>query len=289
MTATDDPSSDCDEFGWEDYEGLVGEVVAALGAASGVEIECSGRSCFVEGPPGSRHQVDVLFSLTDGMHRYRTAVSCRWRSEKVDVAHVREWALIVQEARLSKGVIFSRSGFTGDAVQLAESVNVALVELRNPTDEDWGDSITRVRGEVIIDGGLSIWDVHIVGAGSKDSPDGRSSKDRLLMPDLLVFEMPGQSAMALTEVAEQAHLRNPTQEQHVEDFPDGTVMRTPSDPGHHLDGQAVARISFKARARPPRRLEIDVNAEERIWMIMRNLSESRDYTVTTDGEIIEAH
>jgi len=289
LNATDGPCSEADEFGWEDYEELVKDVVAALGASSGVEIECWGRNCFVEGPLGTRNQVDVLLSHSDGMHRYRTAVSCRWRSGKVDIAHVREWSQIVHEARLSKGVIFSRAGFTNDAVRLAQSLNIGLVELRNPTAEDWGDSITRVVGEVIIDGGLRTWDVHIRGAASKGRAGNDSSGDRLRMTLPLVFEAPGQPARMLIQIAEEAYLADPSQEHYVEDFPDGTVARTPADPQHPLDGQAVASVSFKTRSNPPMRLQIDVNAEDSIRMIMRNVSEDRHYKITADGEIIETH
>lgn len=289
MNATDGPNSVSDEFGWEDYEELVKDVVAALGASSGAVIECWGRNCFVEGPPGTRNQVDVLLSHSDGMHQYRTAVSCRWRSSKVDMAHVREWANIVQEARLSKGVIFSRTGFTSDAVRLAKSLNIGLVELRNPTEADWSDSITRVIGEVIIDGGLTTWDVRIRGTASKGTSGDGSSGDRLRMTLPLVFETPGQPARMLLQIAEEAHLADSSQVHYVEDFPDGTVARTPADPQHPLNGQAVASVSFKTRSNPPIRLQIDVNAEDSIRMIMRNLSENRDYRITTDGEIIETH
>ena len=55
----------------------------------------------VEGPPGILNQIDVLTTYSDGLQRYRTAISCRWREKKVRISHVREIALIVQDAHLS--------------------------------------------------------------------------------------------------------------------------------------------------------------------------------------------
>lgn len=159
--------------------------------------------------------------------------------------------------------------------------------MRDPTQEDWGDSITRVIGEVIIDGGLTTWDVHIRGASTKGRPGDDSSGDRLRMTLPLVFEAPGQPARTLMQIAEEAHRADPSQGHYVEDFPDGTVARTPADPQHLLDGRAVASVSFMTRSNPPTRLQIDVNSEGSIRMIMRNLSEDRHHRITADGEIIE--
>ena len=59
------------------------------------------QPCSVEGPPGILNQIDVLTTYSDGIQRYRTAISCRWREKKVRISHVREIALIVQDAHLS--------------------------------------------------------------------------------------------------------------------------------------------------------------------------------------------
>ena len=87
----------------------------------------------MEGPPGSFHQVDVLTSHSDGLHQYRTAISCKKWNKKVGIPIVREFAQIVQDARLSKGVMVSKMGFTGPATTYAESKNIGLVELRETT------------------------------------------------------------------------------------------------------------------------------------------------------------
>ena len=97
---------------WEDYEELVKDIFLALGRASGVAIECWGRSCKVEGPAGVFSQVDVLANHSDGLLLYRTAISCKYWADRVGVKEVRDFAQVVQDARLNKGVMVSKMGFT---------------------------------------------------------------------------------------------------------------------------------------------------------------------------------
>ena len=115
------PTSDADDILWRDYEVLVKDIYQALGQARGVTIECWGSSCKVEGPPGTFHQIDVLTRHSDGLHQYRTAISCKNWNKKVGIPIVREFAQIVNDARLSKGIIVSKMGFTTPAKTYAES------------------------------------------------------------------------------------------------------------------------------------------------------------------------
>ena len=128
-------ASDADDIRWQDYEELVKDIYQALGQASGVTVECWGSSCKVEGPPGVFRQIDVLTRHSDGLHQYRTAISCKYWNNKVGTPIVTEFAKIVQDAGLNKGVIVSKMGFTAPAKTYAESKKVELVELRKPVDK----------------------------------------------------------------------------------------------------------------------------------------------------------
>ena len=279
---------DADDLDWQDYEKLVRDILEVLGQAAGVEVVCWGRSCVVEGPPGSgvRHQVDVLTKHSDGVSEYRTAVSCRRRNRKVEISHVREWASIVQEAALSKGVVVSKSGFTKGAKELAAAKGIGLIELRKPTDEDWGDGITDVRVEVIIDRGLALVDVCFRRAVPiPESSD--EDAERAPLPRLLMVSMPGGDDKTLQELAEEAYKDNPTQEHFELDFPHGTVLITPDEPVHPANGRGVRGMSFRLQSLPPHRFEVSACAEDLIFMIMRDALTNRQYNITTDGEIIE--
>ena len=277
-----------EEFDWQDYEHLVKDISDALGREYGVTVECWGRKCVIEGPPGIRNQVDVLTSHSDGLQRYRTAISCKWRKEKVSIPHVREIALIVHDANLSKGVIVSRNGFTKPAKQLAEAKNIGLIELRKPTDEDWGDSLTEIHIDFEMDMGWELSDIRFRRSVPVLSPDDDRSVEALSIPDPTMIVSPGQDRKTLVELAAEACQRSPDQEQFEIHFPEGTVVSTPSSPGHPGDGIGIAAVSFRLQRIAPLRSEMEFRAEDHIYMIMRDLFENRHYNITTDGEIVEA-
>ena len=107
------------------------------------------------------------------------------------------------------------------------------------------------------------------------------------MPRLLKVSMPGGDDKALVELAEDARRDNPEQEHFELDFPCGTVLITPEDPGHPVNGRAVRGVSFRLQALPPHRLEVAARAKDLIFMIMRDALTNRQHNITTDGEIIK--
>ena len=220
------------------------------------------------------------------MNEYRTAVSCKWRNRKVEISHVREWASIVQDAALSKGVIVSKSGFTKGAKELAAVKGIGLIELRKPTDEDWGDGITDVRVELIIDRGSALFDVCFRRAVPIPESNDESA-EKTPMPRLLKVSIPGGDDKTLEELAEDAHRDNPEQEHFELDLPHGTVLTTPEEPAHPVNGRGVRGVSFRLQALPPHRFEVAASAKDLIFMIMRDALTNRQHNITTDGEIIE--
>ena len=159
-----------DDIRWQDYEELVKDIYQTLGQANGVIIECWGSSCKVEGPPGSLHQIDVLTSHSDGLHKYRTAISCKYWNERVGIPIVRDFAQIVDDAKLSKGVIVSKMGFTAPAKSYAMAKGIGLVELRKPLDKDWDGYIREVHITLMIDR-TEIYDIQFQLTAPKAVPD----------------------------------------------------------------------------------------------------------------------
>ena len=192
----------------------------------------------------------------------------------------------MQDAALSKGVIVSKSGFTKGARALADAIGIGLIELRKPTDEDWGDSITNVRVDVIIDWGFALVDLCF----HRAEPIPESSDEdaeRVTPPRLLKVSIPGEGDKTPKELAEEAHRDNPEQVHFELDFPHGTVLTTPEEPAHPVNGRAVRGMSFRLQALPPHRFEVSTSAEDTVFMIMRDALTNRHHNITTDGRIIE--
>lgn len=121
---------------WKDYEELTKYIYESLGKQVGVKVEGYGSSCKVKGKSGIDHQIDVLTSHTDGVHNYRTGIECKYWKERVNKDIVMKVAEIIEDARINKGIIVSKRGFTTDAISWAAHKNVALVELREIEDGD---------------------------------------------------------------------------------------------------------------------------------------------------------
>ena len=283
-------TADDDDVRWQDYEELVKDIYQALGQASGVTIECWGSSCRVEGPPGSFHQIDVLTRYSDGLHQYRTAISCKNWNTRVGIPVVRDLAQIVQDARLSKGVIVSKMGFTKPAKTYAESKNIGLVELRRPLDEDWHGYIREVRGTIVIEQ-PEIYDCRFNLTVPKPGPDEHAYQGGpihwTLRLNQIFIGIPGQESQTLQRLADEERSNHPDEEDYDLRFPDGSILTVPDFPDYPAHGYSITGVSFKVRYNPPITEEIVVRADDHIYMIMESLFDGRRFTITKDGEIKE--
>ncbi|MDE0152645.1 MAG: restriction endonuclease [Gammaproteobacteria bacterium] len=122
---------------WQSYEELVKNIYQELGKATGVQIECWGSTCKVLGQSGVSHQIDILTSHSDGIHTYKTAIECKFWDKKISKDVVFKLSEILTDAKLDKGVVVSKSGFTESAKAIANTKNIKLVQLREPVAADW--------------------------------------------------------------------------------------------------------------------------------------------------------
>ncbi len=115
---------------WKTYESITKYIYEALGAKSGVTVLGHGNSCKVVGKSGISHQIDILTSHSDGIHSYQTAIECKYWKEKISKETVMKVSEIIEDARISKGIIVSKKGFTKDGAEFAKYKNIGLVELK---------------------------------------------------------------------------------------------------------------------------------------------------------------
>lgn len=283
-------ASGTDDIRWQDYEELVKDIYQVLGQANGVTIECWGSSCRVEGPPGIYHQIDVLTSHSDGLHQYRTAISCKYWNKRVGIPIVREFVQIVDDARLSKGVIVSKMGFTEPAKTYAESKNIGLVELRRPLDKDWDGYVREIRIMLMIDR-TEIYDVHFELTVPKPGPSDDDFQGGLvhwpLMLNQICIGLPGQESATFQKLADEEWSKDEDKKEYEIQFPEGSLLTVPDDPEFPAHGYSITSARFKVRFNPPLTEEIVVRADDHIYMIMESLLDGRRFTITTDGEIKE--
>ncbi len=276
--------SDPDGLQWHDYEELVKDIYEALGRAHGVTIECWGMACRVRGRSGVWHQIDVLTTHIAGLHQYRTAVSCKYWNRNVGKAEVVEFAKVLEDARLNKGVIVSKLGFTRDAQKFAKFEGIGLVELRKPLDSDWDGHITEVHGTLVVDVGLSAENVRFRLAEPESGAAGGPT--RLLTGDVLVC-VPGQEPKTFRDLVYEERSKYPDREAYDVQFPEGSKLQILNQPEYLPEGFALDGVSFTVIDIPPLTTELAVRADDHIYMIMESIFDGRRFTLTGDGEIIE--
>ena len=111
---------------------------------------------------------------------------------------------------------------------------IGLIELRKPTDEDWGPGMTDVRGEVNIDNGFEMFDVGFRRAEPIPESEDVDLGEKTYMRHLVKVSIPSVGYKTLEELSRGGSRRNARAEAHYElDCPSGTVLTTPEDfPAH---------------------------------------------------------
>lgn len=265
---------------WESYEQLTAAIYKALGKKSGIAIDCYGRQCKVTGKSGIRHQIDVLVSQSNGLQVLRTAIECKYWSKKVGKEVVAALDSCVRDSGIDKGVIVSKMGFTKPAIQLAQQMNVGLVELREPTEADWEDRIK----EVAIDINLVAPEVYDFEILQDQDLVGHAKKERSgIPPSLIMIEDSARGVQTLQEIVDTELREGSGQDRQVDIcFSPSAKLRI-----HGEQGSAeITGVRFKIRHHH-HSSQVAVSAVDRVFMIMRDLFGKREFTLDHDGKLTE--
>ena len=206
------------------------------------------------------------------------------------IPFVREFAQIVQDARLSKGVMISKMGFTAPAKTYAESKDIGLVELRRSLDRDWDGYIREVHIALMMDQ-TEICDVRFHLTAPKPGPGEQAYQGGPIHWSLLLSQIfigvPGQEAETLQKLANEERGKRPDEEEYDLRFPEGSIVTVPDFPDYPAHGYSITGISFKVKYNPPITEEIVVRVDDHVYMVMESIFDGRRFTISKDGEIKE--
>ena len=269
---------------WKEYEALTASIYETLGRASGVRVLCFGRECQVTGQSGARHQIDVLTSHSDGVHKYRTAIECKYWNKKVDKAAIANHILKIRDTGIEKGVVVSKLGFTRDAQQIAKQNNIGLVELRQPLDSDWDGYIRSIHVKLHFCY-PETYDYRFTLPRSYESTESIPPVRGVLNIDVK-FVYPDGSSESLLDLTNrktltEQHWDRDEEKGFVVAFDEGTSFYTKAG-GAKAE---IREIRFKARMHNISE-EINVNAEDHVALLMKSIFEKESYTISHDGGIV---
>ena len=278
---------------WQSYEKLVKDIYEQLGKSAGVRVECWGPLCKVEGKSCVRHQIDVLTAHSDGIHEYKTAIECKHWNKRVDKDPIAKLAMILEDARIEKGVVVSRVGFTKDAEQLARSTNVSLVRLREPRESDWDGRIKQMSIDLnLIFDEMFDYQAILCNVAENQQTNFRNSGIELRV------EIEDRDGMSLREIAEEI-LKVPksnnrdiyktgdsltsTSYEHDDaisyalEFPDGTVVT------HPKTGKKgnIRELRFKVRQMVCTE-KIYIDCKDYVSWIMEVIFEDKIFAISRD-------
>ena len=263
---------------WRSYEETVKDIYATLGKSRGVGIEGWGPNCKIKGRSGVAHQVDVLTTFSDGGHEYRTAIECKYWNKKVPKDVIAKLASIVEDTPIDKGVAVSKMGFTDDAKSFAEFKNVGLVELRKPVDKDWEGKIKTINIDLRISM-PHVYDFQIV--QSQSDPTAERTKVQIqFSADGAFIESPETQVVSLQEIIRAEIKNDPSEGEHHIQFATGAILSVPDQQVN----VPIEGMRFKLEHHTANE-QIEVRAEDHIYMIMESLFEGRRYYVAPDGTV----
>lgn len=263
---------------WRSYEETVKEIYAVLGKSAGVEIEGWGPTCKVRGKSGVDHQVDVLTTFSDGIHKYRTAIECKYWNKKVPKDVISKLVSIVEDASIDKGVVVSRMGFTADATTYAEFMNIGLVELRKPADKDWDGKIKNIHFSIHFSAHRP-YNFEIIQKLDFTAREKRNV-ELTISTDRTFVETPGTHPMSLLELINAELKDHPDEGQHHLEFAAGTLLSVPDEQINvHIEA-----IRFMV-AHETSETQFDIYGEDLVFMIMESLFEGRRFIIAPDGTV----
>lgn len=93
------------------------------------------------GRSGAEHQIDVLWEFEIANVIYRTFIECKNFSNTVKIGHIRSFFGVLHDVGNVNGIVVTKVGYQKGAKTFADYYNIRLVEIREPTDEDWKDRV----------------------------------------------------------------------------------------------------------------------------------------------------
>lgn len=270
---------------WQNYEELTANLVEALGHTAGIKIVCRGANCMIRGKSGNLHQFDVLTSHSDGLISYRTAIECKLWNKKVNKDVVLKMHSIMNDTDIDKGVIVSNVGFTKDAMKSASHNNIALLELRKPTEEDWKGKIKNIEFQISW-ANPKITGVDLIATEESNSAikrlQERQLKDGKLFTEEGKFVTPNGGEISLFQLtlAFQELLKEDGKviEKNYH-YPKGTIFK-------YFDHEFKCEgIKFKGVLVSGKPISVEIRGEEEVPYVLKNIFDGTDYTIFKNGKI----
>jgi hypothetical protein len=264
---------------WKTYEEVTKHIYEELGKQSGVKIIGHGNTCKFKGKSEVEHQIDVMASHSDGIHTYLTDIECKYWNQKIDKDIVMKVDGIVKDCNFNKGVIVSKLGFTPDAIKYAKSVNVGLVVLREPTEDDWKGRTKKI----ILKIHSSV--AHVTRFENMVTEVYDDISNRMVQTDKYVYILTDGFKKTIKDFLEDFQkklLKENVKEEITEEIKFSAPVLLQDVFGNNISKIVGIKLSGKVETITTENI---IDGENSVWVMMQSIFEDKTYVVSKEGEI----
>lgn len=176
------------------------------------------------------HQIDVYWEFDLNGIQYRTIIQAKDWKNKVKKEQMLAFKAILDDLPVgTNGIFVARNGFQSGAIEVAQAHGIAIYELREPIDADWGDTITEINIKMLIQFprcknlNLQI-DQNWV---SENDIDTYLLNDQCLRSNCILTNKNGTPVCTLADVIQECLHQSSTEELTtiIKDFDDNTFIK----------------------------------------------------------------
>lgn len=273
---------------WKIYESITKYIYETLGREFGVKIKCYGNKCKVIGRSGLVHQIDVLTSLSDGVHTYLTAIECKYWNKKVNKDIVMKLAKTIEDSGINKGVIVSKNGFTKDCFEYAKNINIELVELREIQRQDLNRNSQEIQiGDLKLNINSSIKRTEILDIKIDNYLKINFKSEFELFDFFIIKEDKSYKSLTkyIAEFRKDVNPENKKTEILIKKYliPNGILFNRQTNESFKIN-----EISFTGQLRNINDNKImNFTLIDKVWLIMKSIFNERTFIITETGLIKE--
>lgn len=125
------------------YELLTQAVYRAILSREGETIEVK-HNVDLPGRSGVKHQCDVYWKFRQAGVEHVVVVECKHYARPISLGNVRDFASVLDDLGVARGIMVTRSGFQSGAADFAEHRGISAKVLRPPQDSDWDGRVQKV-------------------------------------------------------------------------------------------------------------------------------------------------
>jgi hypothetical protein len=247
-----------------------------------------GNDCKVQGKSGNFHQIDVLTTQSNGVHQVRTAIECKYLKKKINKDTVMKVLGVINDARIDKGIIVSKSGFTKDASDFAHEYNIGLVELREIQEKDFHENPKEIHiGNLQLNIKALVKRPQIlnIDIGINQSIEIIDEWDYHNYEVILENQTKIPLIKYVNEFRNEVNLQSKKAEKIIKryEIPNAILFNRHSTTSIEING-----ITFTGQL-----MEIDASNNlnfkliDQVWLIMKSIFEERVFTFSASGLIVE--